>query len=86
MLFDWHNSTLSRENVSSFLVANLESVIDNIDMVLTYYVEDLIDWHRLIYTEHCWTFERDLIVTATRMRRDIKIPLCLSAPVRKTLI
>ena len=53
MLFDWHNSTLSRENVSSFLVANLESVIDNIDMVLTYYVEDLIDWHRLIYTEHC---------------------------------
>ena len=28
----------------------------------------------------------DLIVSATRRSRDIKIPLCLSAPVRKSLI
>ena len=56
-------------------------------MLWTYYVEDLIDWHRLINTGRCgWDFERDLIVSATRMRRDIKRPLCLSAPLRKSLI
>ena len=29
-------------------MANLESAIDSIDILRTYYVEDLIDWHRPI--------------------------------------
>ena len=33
-----------------------------------------------------YTMDTEPIVSATRRRRDIKVPLCLSAPVHKCLV
>ena len=55
-------------------------------LLLTLNKQMLAGWCFKILLSSVNFLSYNLIVSATRRRRDIKIPFCLSAPVRKSLV
>ena len=82
------NTRTTSMTFSSIFIVKFEQISHPflVFLLLTLNKQMLAGWCFKILLSSVNFLSYNLIVSATRRRRDIKIPFCLSAPVRKSLV